>query len=64
MKYSKRDFEIILKENGYHLARVKGGHFIYRRDGTPKNISINKAMNRMIAERLIKENNLKVEDYE
>ena len=58
MKYSKRDFEVILKENGYYLERIKGSHFIYKRPDTPKVIVINKKMNRMIAERLIKENNL------
>ena len=60
MKYSKRDFEVILKENGYILDRIKGSHFTYKRPGCPKVITINKKMNRMIAERLIKENNLEV----
>lgn len=60
MKYSKRDFEVILKENGYYLERIKGSHFIYKRPNTPKTIVINKKMNKMITERLIKENNLEV----
>ena len=60
MKYSKRDFEVILKENGYTLDRIKGSHFIYKRPDRPRRIVINKKMNRMIAERLIKENNLEV----
>ena len=60
MKYSKRDFEVILKENGYTPCRTKGGHTTWKADGKPRVITINKKMNKMIAQRLIKENNLEV----
>ena len=62
MKYSKRDFEVILKENGYKLCRTKGGHLTYKAEGNPRIITINKKMNKMIAQRLIKENNLTIKE--
>ena len=51
-----REFEPILKANGYHEIRSRGSHFIY---GNGKNqITVNKDLNRMVQLRLIKENKL------
>lgn len=51
-----REFEPILKANGYHEIRSRGSHFIY---GNGKNqITVNKDLNKMVQLRLIKENNL------
>ena len=51
-----REFELILKANGYHEIRSRGSHFIY---GNGKNqITVNKDLNKMVQLRLIKENKL------
>ena len=51
-----REFEPILKANGYHEIRSRGSHFIY---GNGKNqITVNKDLNKMVRRRLIKENKL------
>ena len=51
-----REFEPILKANGYHEIRSRGSHFIY---GNGKNqITVNKDLNKMVQIRLIKENKL------
>ena len=55
-----REFEPILLRNGYRLARSNGSHFIYMNRTTHKTITVNKDLNRMVRERLIKENNLEV----
>ena len=47
-----REFEPILLQNGYRFTRCKGSHFIYMI------IAVNKDLNRMVRERLIKENKL------
>lgn len=51
-----REFETILKSNGYREIRSNGSHFIYS-NGT-KQITVNKDLNKMVRKRLIKENNL------
>lgn len=57
--YSKREFVDILIKNGYHLKRKgKGDHLIYTNGEDI--ITITPKLNKMIALRLIKENNLKV----
>lgn len=53
-----REFEPILLRNGYKFARCKGSHFIYMNRTSHKIITVNKDLNRMVRERLIKENNL------
>ena len=53
-----REFEPILYRNGYRFARCNGSHFIYMNRTTHKIITVNKDLNRMVRERLIKENNL------
>lgn len=62
MAYKKikqlREFEPILYRNGYRFARCKGSHFTYMNRTSHKIITVNKDLNRMVRERLIKENNL------
>lgn len=53
-----REFESILYRNEYRFARCKGSHFIYMNRTSHKIISVNKDLNKMVRERLIKENNL------
>lgn len=55
-----REFVPILRKNGYRYARCKGSHFIYINRTTHRIITVNKNLNRMVRERLIKENNLEV----
>ena len=51
-----REFEPILKANGYREIRSNGSHFIYSNGNNQ--ITVNKDLNKMVRERLIKENNL------
>lgn len=53
-----REFEPILYRNGYRFVRYKGSHFIYMNRTSHKIITVNKDLNRMVRERLIKENKL------
>lgn len=53
-----REFEPILLRNGYRFARCNGSHFIYMNRTSHKIIAVNKDLNKMVRERLIKENNL------
>lgn len=57
--YTDRAFAKLLKHNGYKKIRTSGDHFIY--SNGENTISVNKGINRMVAQRLIKENNLKEE---
>lgn len=58
--YTSREFIQLLKQNGFTHKRTKGDHYIFK-NGT-KTISVNiRGLNRMVAQRLIKENNLEVE---
>ena len=51
-----RGFLPILTSNGYHEVRSNGSHFIFT--NCKNTISVNKDLNRMVKQRLIKENNL------
>lgn len=51
-----RDFVPVLKRNGYIYARSKGSHFVFINRKTGKHISVNKDLNEMVRERLVKEN--------
>ena len=51
-----REFEPILKANGYREIRSNGSHFIYSNGNNQ--ITVNKDLNKMVRRRLIKENNL------
>lgn len=53
-----REFESILLRNGFKFIRTKGSHFIYMNRTSHKTIAVNQHLNRMVRERLIKENNL------
>lgn len=54
-----RDAEKILLRNGYRLNRVKGSHHYYTNG--KNNVVINLRLNRMVWQRIKKENNLKDE---
>lgn len=56
--WNKREFERLLRRNGYKLDRVNGSHYIYTNGSS--SISIKPKINKMVARRLIKENNLKL----
>lgn len=53
-----REFEPVLRRNGYVRVRSSGSHFIYINRTTHRHISVNKDLNREVRARLIKENNL------
>lgn len=56
--FSVREFQEVLKFNGYYLSRSKGDHLIYvNSEGRHISIPATK-VNPMVARRLIKENNL------
>jgi len=57
--YSEREFERILKNNGYTLVRQTGTHKIWAKEGC-LNITVPQSLNPMIIRRLIKENRLVV----
>ena len=61
MKYkvlSNREFEKILKNNGYVVARTSGGHTIWKKSND--SITVNQSINPMVMRRLIKEHNLTI----
>lgn len=59
MKKEFLEMKTILKDNGYKEERRNGSHFIFKNaDGNT--ISVNKDLNKMVRQRLIKENRLKV----
>lgn len=58
--WSLRAFKKLLHENGYERVRG-GGHLIYSNGKRTISITSNK-INRMVAQRLIKENNLEVKE--
>lgn len=51
-----REAEKVLRNNGFKLARVKGSHHYYIKEG--KSVTINLKLNRMVWQRIKKENNL------
>lgn len=55
-----RDFDVILRKNGYTPIRCKGSHFMYINRNTHRIIPVNKDLNLMVRQRLIKEYNLEV----
>lgn len=56
-QYSKREFEKVLRENGFYYSRNSGSHLIYKNE-RGRHISIPQSMNMCVIRRLIKENNL------
>lgn len=58
-RYTQREFEQLLKRNGYKVHRNCGSsHTIYMNE-TGDKITVNARINEMVALRLIKEHNLK-----
>lgn len=55
--YTQKEFEKILKRNGYVLNRQKGDHLIYVNE-SGRHISVKYPLNPCISRRLIKEYNL------
>lgn len=55
-------FSKMLEENGYGVKRKSGSHYIYGND-KGETIVINNHLNRMVARRIIKENNLVSEEF-
>lgn len=56
--YNKREFQKILFKNGYHLDHTAGGHIIYKKDGCSSIVLGRNNCNKMIIQRIIKENSL------
>lgn len=54
--YNYREFAKILQKNNFEIKRYSGDHTIFVRDR--RHVSVARNLNRMICERLIKENNL------
>ena len=54
--YNTKEMQQILEGNGFKLSRQSGDHFIYTDGNRP--VSIKYRINKMVALRLIKENNL------
>ena len=63
-QYTFREIESIVLDNGYKHVRSSSSHFIYKKDGAPNTIVLakKKHVNACIAKRLIKENNLRIEN--
>ena len=55
-----REFEPILLRNEYRFARCSGSHFTYINRTSHRIITVNKDLNKMVRERLIKEYDLEV----
>lgn len=51
-----KEAERVLRNNGYKLDRINGSHHQYVKDG--KRVVINLKLNRMVWQRIKKENNL------
>ena len=57
--YNSREIKRILKDNGYQIERVKGDHEIWMSEKSGRHITVpTKNINRMVWQRLVKENNL------
>ena len=60
--YDRRSVDRLMKLNGFYLVpgRGKGSHMIYKNGS--RTVSFGKSFNRMVVQRLIKENNLVIEE--
>lgn len=58
-QYTSREFVKICIANGFYYSRTKGSHSIYI-NNKGRHISIPRTLNSVIANRLIKENKLKI----
>lgn len=64
MKYevfTDRQFNKILKRNGYVVSRTNGDHTIWYNESRKDSVTVSKNLNPMVAQRLIKEHKLKGE---
>ena len=57
--YNRRQMGRIVTQNGYHLRRTSGDHFVYA-NGDGRILVLTLHLNKMIFLRLIKEHNLVV----
>jgi len=57
IKYTRREFERILIDNGFVFCRQSGGHRVYKRNGEETCV-IPQVIQEPIAKRLIKEHRL------
>lgn len=53
-----KEAERILLNNGFKLSRIKGSHHYYVDANGERKVTINLKLNRMVWQRLCKENNL------
>ena len=60
IQWNRNDFIKMLERNGYSYSRNNGSHFIYVKDG--QHIAVPLRIRAVIARRLIKENNLKINE--
>ena len=56
--YNDREFGKLLNNNGYRHVRTKGSHSVY--SNGDRTLTVNKGINRMVVQRLIKEYELEV----
>jgi len=56
-RYEYLEFRRLLRRNGYFYRRTRGSHFVFENESGDI-VSINKNLNPMVAQRLIKEHDL------
>jgi predicted RNA binding protein YcfA (HicA-like mRNA interferase family) len=56
--YNTREARKIAEKNGWVLARSNGDHWVYKKAGHPKILTISEGLNRMVFERVVKEYDL------
>lgn len=52
-----REFRTELNKKGYVYVRTNGSHDIYKHDASGRTLSVNKKLNKMVMQRLLKEIN-------
>lgn len=57
--YSAREFKKLLNRNGYYKVRSNGSHTVYENEEKHDKITANENINRMVAQRLIKQHGLR-----
>ena len=56
--YNLKEFQRLLRKNGWELERTKGSHYIYKHKDYSDNLAINGNCNKMLCKRLIETYNL------
>lgn len=51
--YNLKEFQRLLRKNGWELERTKGSHYIYKHKDYSDNLAINSSCNKMLCKRLI-----------